>query len=107
MAGVLEISGRDISDRRYQLIWQEKGGLWTFQGTPGEFQAKATQQKILDVMNDLSIPTGPTQISGIIGVSKQAIAKQINILVSEGLIERAAGQANKYVLSPSWDARGI
>ena len=107
MVGVLDISGRDISDRKYQLVWQEKFGLWTFQGTPQEYTARGNQQKILDAMKDIAKPTGPTDISNVIGVSKQAISKQLNVLVTEGLIERAAGQANKYVLSPSWDAGGM
>lgn len=107
MHGVLEISGRDISDRKYQLVWQEKIGLWSFEGTPQEFAARGTQEKILNTMEALGVPTGPTELSNIIGVSKQAISKQIISMVSEGIVEKAAGQKDKYVLSPSWDAQGI
>lgn len=95
----LEITGRDISDRRYDLVWDEKTALWTFAGIKGA-NLKANEEEILNLLRD-GKPRGPTQIGEALKKRKGNIYPYLQSLSSKGMIEQAAGQPGKYVLNPS------
>ena len=110
MQGTLIISGRDISDRKYALLWDERFGLWSYEGTPAEVEGRKARDAILEAMGRLGRPCGQTEIGQLCGKSRQAVQKQINRLLEDGVIEAAAGQPGKYRLCPdyggypeSWD----
>jgi len=100
MQGVLIISGRDISDRKYQLVWNEHRGLWTHEGTPQEFEGRKAQADIAEAIGMIGKPCTPTEIGNATGRSKQAIYKCLQKMLESGLVEKSAAQPGKYRLVP-------
>lgn len=99
MAGILKISGRDISDREYALEWHEKTGTWIYQGTGEEARLKGFENEILAVFQDLGRPCSAREVADLIGKQRTNVSAYITKMVQKGILERSAMQG-KYVVAP-------
>jgi len=98
MQGVLIISGRDISDRKYALTWNE--GLWSYEGTPAELDGNKARQEIIGAMSQIGRPCSQSEIGQQCRKTRQAVQKHLPKLLEDGIIEPSAGQTGKYRLAP-------
>lgn len=99
MQGNLIISGRDIGDRKYALRWKQEMGLWLYAGDSDAIELTMAQQKVLTALKELDVPSSPTELASILGISRQAAWTALYSLVKSGLAEKSVRQG-KYLLTP-------
>ena len=102
MAGTLLISGRDVSDRKYALAWsgEDQGSGWRYVAPVGDPIAPEAEEHVLLAMLEIGRPTSVSEICLASGVQQRQVYRTIEKLRQSGMLEKAAGLAGRYVLTP-------
>lgn len=102
MAGTLLISGRDVSDRKYALAWsgEDQGSGWRYVAPVGDPIVPESEEHVLLAMLEIGRPTSVSEICLASGVQQRQVYRTLEKLRQSGMLEKAAGLAGRYVLTP-------
>ncbi len=99
-SGTLSISGRDIEQKIVALAFDGASGRWKWLGDASDIGISEQRQAIRKALADIGKPAKPAEIAEKIGKSRTSVQKLILKMVDDGVVEKAAGQAGRYVLPP-------
>ena len=100
MVASLLISGRDVSDRRYTLEWNEGDDDtgWKYVAPAHEYEKKEAEVKLIQALVEVGRPCAVSDLSQATGLSSSYIYRIVESMKSRGLIQKAAGLAGRYVM---------
>jgi len=96
---VLYVSGRDISDSKHRIWWDEDRCLWRWAGFEG-ISSQNAQLDIAKAMAQTDRPVTAQEIAKMIHLSKQMVHTHLNVMVDSGSVEKSVMGRGRYVLAP-------
>ena len=89
MQGVLQITGRDISDRKYSLRWDQDRAHWLYDGIGDKPQVdNDVHAKLLEVIQDLGGSCGIREAASIIDKPVSTVSRLMKEMEDLGLLLR-------------------
>jgi hypothetical protein len=98
--GTLSITGRDIEESKGALTFNKHTGLWKWLGGAADLAMTRERRAIRDALRTTGAPMKPADIAGITGSNRKSVGRLLGKMLESGEVEKAAGQAGKYVLPP-------
>ena len=95
-------SGRDVEDRRGIMTFDPDFAKWSWTGEEAEMRLSAERTEILEILRTSGAPMTPKEIAELTEPKKTTGAVQRNLsrMVDAGLVDRAVGQAGRYITRP-------
>ncbi|MGO8881197.1 MAG: bifunctional DNA primase/polymerase [Desulfomonilaceae bacterium] len=84
--GILTPSGRDIEDES-PIVFSFDSGVWKYQGRKSDIDRTDNQRKVLDFIQNNSLPVSFKEIDQGSGVKHGSLPRVLEALVKEGAIE--------------------
>jgi len=97
----LFITGRDVESQRGALRFDRAAGLWHWLGDASELAQTKERAEIIHVMKTEGRPMRPAEIADALPhKSGKSVHHLLTRMVESGVVERAAGQRGRYILTP-------
>ena len=102
MVGQLQISGRDVSDRRYYFKWSNKleNFGWSFAGDGEQYEVSDAQRQFLACLLDAGRPLTCQEIAELSGISRRHVFRIADAYKEKGYIDRSVLQRGRYLILP-------
>ncbi|MFW6388036.1 MAG: AAA family ATPase [bacterium] len=88
---VLHVTGRDVEEADYALVFDPNTGTWALEGTVAEVQESEARQEIYDLLADAEGSMTPKAVAEALGKNHSTVKNLLRRMAEDGAVEALSG----------------